>query len=214
MEYDPTKAHLYSSVAHSTYLRNKPDRQKFMNKQGLQDWVILNELSNKEHSVFVNGNNLIFGVRGTKPSKIEDIYNDVLLTFGLEKYGSRFKKTDKQLKKVKQSHKDKNIILTGHSLGGRIAMGLGKKHGLETHSFNTGSTSFHTDLGKTKFLAEHKKFLKDKKLIHNYEVVGDGISNSSLIDKSITNYIVDAKPSKSNNNLFYHHSLHHFFKTS
>lgn len=215
-DYNPDEAHLYSIMAQASYLRNRGDRENLLKKNGLEGWNIDNELSDKENTVFTKGDDVVFSIRGTDFSnssggKSGDLATDALLSLGLETITPRYRRSKKNLAKAQDKYKDKNIVITGHSLGSRIGIELAKEKGLEAHVFNQGSTVAHNKRGIVdKLLAGNKQ----KERIHSYHIVGDLISNSSIFDPSITTHILEPNPDvKKTKNPLYYHDLNHFKNT-
>ena len=214
---DEERRHLYAVASQSTYMRNKVDRLKHMAQEGLEDWFLDDELSNKEHTVFVKGDKVIFAGRGTDISnkqggRLGDLWADTLLSFGLEKLSGRYRRAKKGLEKTMKKHKGKEVVLTGHSLSGRLAIELGKKFNLETHAFNAGSTHIHAKRSLHEKVLSSVTGKKHRNKIHNYVVVGDTISNSSLFDLSMKNVIVKPNKRVKRRGPMYWHSIEHFYK--
>ena len=219
-KFNKDHMHLYGTASQSAYLRNRSDRQNLMNKNGLGEWKLDMELSNKEHTVYNNKNTgeVIFSVRGTDISnqqggKAADLATDGVLMLGLEKITPRYKRSKKGLEKTQDKYKGKKIIISGHSLGGKIGSELAKEKKLEAHVFNQGSTVAHGRRGVIERLAGGKKAKEQKKRINHYVVVGDAISNSSFFDPSITNHIVEPNPEVKRPGVMYWHDTSHFNNT-
>ena len=92
-----------------------------------EGYVKDNSLSNGDYQTYYNpGNNkLIFSVTGTH--KLRDVGTDLWLAFGGLKQTNRYKQADRALKKAKDKYKPAATSVTGHSLGGSIAQGIGSK---------------------------------------------------------------------------------------
>jgi len=205
-------SHLYSTISASTYKRNKKDRQKYLKMQGINNYSIDNELSNKYHSVYINNdnNNVVFGIRGTDVKDFGDLITDSALLFDLQAVTPRFRKAQNHLKKVQEKYKDKNITLTGHSLGGSISEQLAKTNNLKAHVFNKGSSPFGLNQRYLESLISNK----GKDNVTSYITVGDSISNSSIFDPSTNNVIISPNDDlKNKSNPFYYHNIRHFHNT-
>lgn len=136
-----TKYALLSAAAY--YQKNESSVQKFVNKhEAINGFVLDTELSSKKNSVFVNAqtNEVVISFKGTNPLNMEDLYDDAHIVTSMEYRTGRFKDADKLYKRVRDKYgaDETKITTTGHSLGGAIAMFVGEKYGLETHSFNPG----------------------------------------------------------------------------
>lgn len=217
-EYNQDIAKLYASASATSYIRNnKNDREVFMRKQGLEGWSLDESLSNKEHAIWYNSEGkAIFAVRGTDFSnkqggRVGDLFSDGVLTFGLEHVTPRYKRSERQLHRTESKYGKENVTLTGHSLGGRIVLGLGEKYGLETHAFHAGTSPLFV---KQNLMKKHMNAVKSKPHLHNYSVIGDVISNSSVFDGSIQNHLIadngDNEHVKSSG-IIRAHDLGHFY---
>lgn len=213
------KVHLYSRASKASYARTRNEKQKIMDSEGLSDWVLDDQLSNKEHSVFThkNGRDVIFATRGTdfqnkNKGRAGDLFTDALLTVGLEKITPRYKRAERHLKRTLEKHKGKNTVLTGHSLGGEISNELAKKYDLESHVFNKGtSPSVHNMKAKTlQALFNSEQVKKQKKKNHSYVVPGDLISNSAIMDNTISNHVVEKNPELKGSGILHPHNIDHF----
>lgn len=114
------------------------------------------DLSDSEMAVFEDSsapNRAVVSFKGTDPNPFDvgisqwwnDMSNDALIIAG--KYGSS-KRVSESTQNVLELPYDE-IILTGHSLGGATAYEVGKRTGLESYSFSTGSVPWNkTDYGE------------------------------------------------------------------
>lgn len=209
---------LYAAAAESAYKRNRVDREMHLAKHGYVDWEIDHELSGKENTVFKNSEGkVIFAVRGTdfkneQGGKWGDLGTDALLSLGLETITPRYRRSKKNLKRTMKKYGNDNVTLTGHSLGGKIAHELALQNKLEAHLFNQGSTYVHTRRGIDRKIFNSKEFRENKKRIHNYVVGGDAISNSSLVDPSVTTHLVPSNPDVEGGGPLYWHNMGHFYQ--
>lgn len=204
--------HLYSTLAETSYMRNKIDKERYLIKNKIEDYFLDHELTDKYHSIYFNPDKkeTVLSIRGTdihnkQKGKTEDLITDAFLLFGLEHMTPRYKKSVKKLDEVRETYNDHDIVLTGHSLGGTIAREIAIKHDIPAHIFNHGNTVSHVKKSQQQYFSNI--LVKDKKkLLNNYVVMGDVISNSSLLDKTMTNHIYEKKD---NHNA---HSLNNFYK--
>lgn len=74
--------------------------------------------------------------RGT--AKKKDLSADLAIAFGAEKYHPRFKRAQRETKRIEKENKGYKIVHTGHSLGGALAAHTSKKKG-ESVTFNKGA---------------------------------------------------------------------------
>jgi hypothetical protein len=125
--------------------------QPLQNNQIIEDYTLDNELSTPEQRVYKNkDNNIVVASRGThlktKKDTLNDLRSDLLLSLGLQRFDSRFKREKDNLKKVEDKYcKDQscNITTTGHSLGSQVANELGRSSNnvKQVISFNKGGTA-------------------------------------------------------------------------
>jgi hypothetical protein len=79
---------------------------------------------------------IIFAVRGTDKKNPLDLYNDALILTGTTHLApmSRYTEVEKVFKTLP---KDKEVTLTGHSLGADVARRIGEKYGKRSVTFST-----------------------------------------------------------------------------
>ena len=71
---------------------------------------------------------------------VNDIKSDLAIMWGLKKQDQRFKHAKSHLKKVKSKYGDKNLTITGHSLGGAITEQLARSNpNIKGIAFNRGA---------------------------------------------------------------------------
>ena len=71
----------------------------------LENWEIDNNFNHEKEKLYYNKNNpnkKIIAFRGTVPTDIDDIYNDMLIIFGLEQYSNRFKNSVEFTENIKK----------------------------------------------------------------------------------------------------------------
>lgn len=106
----------------ASYKSNK-HASKVAKKHG---YTLDKELSGSRHKVFVNKKGEPTAVyRGTKTKR--DVIAVAGLATGLFKHTKRYKQTQKDTKKIKEKYKGKSLTAAGHSLGGKLAEGVGAK---------------------------------------------------------------------------------------
>jgi hypothetical protein len=161
-----------------------------------------NQLSNHNHQVYHNptDNKLLFNVAGTH--NFNDIGTDLYLASGHLKNTNRYKHADEALKKAKKKYLPVNSVITGHSLGGSIASGIGGKSD-KIITYNKGNTigqktranekSIRIDGDIVSVLGNNQKTLPKKKSILPFiptarSIIMDGIyshKSSNLKNKKI-----------------------------
>jgi len=104
------------------------------------DFVLVKDLSTPENKVFYNpkSKKLLMTVAGTK--SIEDVGTDIYLALGKLKDTNRYKSAKATLENARKAFPNaKEVNVVGHSLGGAIASGIGKKSDKIT-TYNKGAT--------------------------------------------------------------------------
>lgn len=106
---------------------------------GKRGYVIDKKLSTGNEQVYYNPQNKDLLVNVTGTHNFKDIGTDVYLAFGGLKKTNRYKEADKVLKQAKEKYDEGKVIVTGDSLGGSIAQGIGKKTD-KVYTYNAGYT--------------------------------------------------------------------------
>jgi pimeloyl-ACP methyl ester carboxylesterase len=149
----PGDMRYYGVISQAAYMDG--DESKYsplFRKHGMGGMVLDKKLSSKKNSVFYDQatGHVVISYRGTRPSDAEDIADDLAIVAGLERYTSRFKQAEKLYKQVEAKYGKENIAITGHSLGGEIAITVAERHDVEAHVFSPGMslpTAFQTHKG-------------------------------------------------------------------
>jgi hypothetical protein len=92
-------------------------------------------LSNQLVAVYKNDQNIILGFRGT--SKFQDLKTDLEIVKGSSN-DIQFREAESIYQKVKNLYPNLNIIATGHSKGGSLALHLNRLHNIRAEVFNPG----------------------------------------------------------------------------
>lgn len=135
---------------HYLYYNNPLNYKKFIPK----NWREIDDFTDIDSMVFENENNLVVAMRGLKFGNIRDmkigadiITGDLLnpRSFNFKTSRGKYKeillREQEKIDKLKEEYPDKNIILAGHSRGGRKSIDLGIHNNLEFHAFNAGDAS-------------------------------------------------------------------------
>jgi hypothetical protein len=172
--------HKYSRIANMSYYFENQDfiDETFSYMEELSDFEVDKDLSTEEHSIFHDKNTqeTVISYRGTVNKK--DMLDDTQIMISKEEKTDRFKKSQEIFDRVSDKYGKKNIIVTGHSLGGGIALHIAEKNGndVESHVFNpaisakqTFSTKHHHN--------KHKQMIYRTKL-DPVSIAGEVIGNN------------------------------------
>ncbi len=95
------------------------------------------DLGDSEEGVWVTPSKVIIGYRGSATAR-DWMVSDVKIAMGTEPSDSRVQKSIRFYEKVKEKYPNKTIVVTGHSLGGRIATLVSQAKGIKAITFSTG----------------------------------------------------------------------------
>jgi hypothetical protein len=213
-------------LGYETSLAASKDVYKPVSERHIQNAKLDKKLSDEENSVYVEngGRNVIWANRGTHlPNILKDVFDDldigkgmVLTALGkselidkLSKFtdiGSRKRKAEELLVKIKDKYKNKKLHIAGHSLGGEIVKHILYKNPNDKTIFGYGFNSAH----HRKF--HNKQLMKEDERYKGYRSSGSVASDivSSLGDSgylstkyikslnkySIHNHYIDGFPDK------------------
>lgn len=144
------------------------------------------ELSGKDWTTYYNPSTgkSVIRYRETDPTNIKDLGTDLLIGLGIQGSGSRFKRAQKVYDKAANKYGGRdNVEVTGHSLGGSLALHVNKTRGAKATAFNPGAGPFEpvknlatklaAALGNKKAKRQIRNQREKAEIIHN---VGDPIS--------------------------------------
>jgi predicted esterase YcpF (UPF0227 family) len=124
---------------------NMADRKAKMNKYGFNDWI-QSDLSNRDVAVLSNPKTkeVVVGVSGTRindaKNKYRDLRSDLGIIAGVSRFGSRNSEVKKVVLDAKKKYAGYDIVITGHSLGGKISQNISKSTGIPAITYNAGSS--------------------------------------------------------------------------
>lgn len=116
------------------------DHAKGNKDHNIAGYDLVDQLSGDEHVVYRHGGNnrVVIAYRGTDPTKAGDLVADAHIAAGTQAISGRFQRAMETYDKVRRFHKDHDIHLTGHSLGGALANWVSEQTGEHATTFNPG----------------------------------------------------------------------------
>ena len=171
----------FAKLAESAYTPEK-DRMEFLKSKDVDGYDQDDDLSDAEHAVYTKDGKVIISYRGTVPSNVNDLKADARILLGELKNGPRYQRSLKAYEDAKKKYPDKEINLTGASLGARLANDIAIENKVKSHAFNIGSAP--VDIKGSVFdyikctLKRNCKELKQRHKV--YHTFGDIISVSKL----------------------------------
>jgi hypothetical protein len=119
----------------------------------VSDFNLDYDFNGEKHCVYVNDkkNELVIGLRGTKPTDIEDLANDanIVMTDFFDERNIRFNKSyrigDAEVlyNQVRKKYPAYKITVSGHSLAGRMTMELARNHRQKGINGNTSYVAYN-----------------------------------------------------------------------
>ena len=131
--------------------------------------------------VVTNNDKVVVSYRGTDIFNLSDLYTDATILIGRHRTplpSQRFFEAEQKYENTKQKYQ-KDITLTGHSLGQTTALYVGRKHSVPSVGFNTGSGPADIVVGQACKLFGKCEEYKN----HTLYTTGDLISYSSTFGK-------------------------------
>jgi hypothetical protein len=140
--------YIFANLSDASYKPSMKDKQDVLNKSGLnKEYKIIPEYTNRDITTFwdTDCKKVVMVIRGTDDKdilgmKYRDFYTDAHLALGLLNRTKRYQESEAMLNRIKNKFGAENIILSGHSLGGRIAGGLSQKYHYPAIIYNQGSS--------------------------------------------------------------------------
>ena len=170
---------MLSSIAYSPTLKEKRDLLSKWDKSG--NWVIDPSLSSRHQTVFVSTKTkeVVVAVRGTdvlsKDTRWKDVKTDLGIAAGVSHLGKRYKSVAKIVDKAADKY-DTKPVMSGHSLGGKIASDIARSKDLKGVIYNAGSSPVDV------FAAIKRKLLGAKKpdIEHHNTNIGKRVDPVSI----------------------------------
>jgi hypothetical protein len=110
-------------------------------RKGVQGWTYVPEQSTTYHAIYYqdDGNRAVVANRGTKPTHVADLQQDLNIILGQGDKSSRVKTAVRIGKRVERQT-GREVTYTGHSMGSTQAYFAGRLHKRPSYNFNMGSS--------------------------------------------------------------------------
>jgi hypothetical protein len=126
----PQEDDIYAQISRDVY-------NSVGSRKDLGEFEYDSDLGDNEEAVWVSGSKAIIGYRGSANTR-DWVYSDVKIGLGTEPSDPRVQKSIRFYDKVKEKYPNKTIVVTGHSLGGRLATLVSQATGAKAITFSTG----------------------------------------------------------------------------
>lgn len=139
--------YIFANLSDAAYKATTQEKQAVLDRSGLaKEYQIIPKYTNRDITSFWDADcqKVVMVVRGTDDknvvgSKWRDLYTDAALAIGRVTQTSRYQEAEAMFVRLRGIYGD-NIILSGHSLGGRIAGGISQKYHEPAIVFNEGAS--------------------------------------------------------------------------
>jgi hypothetical protein len=111
-------------------------------RKSVEGWSYIPEQSSTYHAVYYEDggqNRAVVASRGTKPTDVADLEEDLRIIMGRGENSPRVKNALRIGKRIERQT-DREVTYTGHSLSAQVAYFAARKHKREAHAFNLGSS--------------------------------------------------------------------------
>ena len=164
----------YAKLASASY-------QKKQSPDNIDGYICDRSFGQANSSVYFNEDlkEVVMCIRGTNPKNPDDLLNDANILIGNITKTRRFKELSQRLSQIIEKYQGYKVVLTGHSLGGKLSQELLLKYPnyIESaHVFNSGSGFDVAVKGLFCKFKETNECKVMKRKLHIYSVPGDPLS--------------------------------------
>jgi len=134
-------AQRYAIFSEAAYFNNPTDKRRILDKYGKQAWDIV-PLTTIDATTFRNRNTdeVVVGVRGTDVSNISDLLTDIAIVGGVSNFTPRQAVVNNIVQNAINVYGKDKVVLSGHSLGGKLSTNAANKFGLRAYIYNAASS--------------------------------------------------------------------------
>lgn len=173
---EPTKYQTYAQIANASYDYYVNPSEVI--EAPIDGYTVLREMSDEDSIVFINLNRkeIVLSIRGTVVSNIKDLHADAHIIFNTLESTDRFKSILQKAKAIDKYKGQFKFSLTGHSLGGMLAISVGRKLIDDIY----GIWAFNAGFSVGQAIDAHVRNLKAKLGINNSAVRADKTLRTKL----------------------------------
>jgi len=203
----------YAKLSASTYIP-KEERQQWLHKEGLTNYLLDEALSDVENTVFYDpeAKKVVYGSRGSVSAK-DWLFDDALIASGATtafELAPRYRSTLKRIDETTKKYADYQPTLTGHSLGSTLISTAGAERNIPFRGFATGSSPMgygksFTQRVKKIFRPSQSNWLKENAKTYNVWTDPVSISDTLFPIHDSKHYNISKKKTKNP------HSIENFF---
>lgn len=209
---------IFSDIAYKNTLKERSDKLKHYERY-LGVWKIDDELYNEDVAVFVNYDTteIVIAIAGSRLNQrkhcLRDLKTNIGILSGTDRLSKRMEDINNLFDAVDRKYQSYTKVVTGHSLGGRMASNLSKQNDITAITYNQGSSPIGEIVDKiTNILGIDNKNSKVNQYSTNSIKNGviDLASISSKIFKNGNQHVTVNTKNGRASNLLNNHSLNHF----
>ena len=141
----------FANLSQIVYKTNNDDREDALEQRDFSEFALLRNFSNEDVMTIwdIDCDKKIVVFRGTDiknktSNRLRDLGADAFIAAGINTSSPRFLEAEDILLGVFARYGKENVILAGHSLGGKIAYDLSRKYHVPAVVYNQGSSPIDT----------------------------------------------------------------------